>query len=105
MTNPNDRQRILTQTRNLKMAQSAHAYLRGSTVKFYEWLDSSRRCQFPDGPPVWICGDCHVGNLGPLADANGMDRPRSRPRRHSWCAGGLSREGAPPCLAPPPFTQ
>ena len=71
MTNPNDRQRILTQTRNLKMAQSAHAYVRGSTVKFYEWLDSSRRCQFPDGPPVWICGDCHVGNLGPLADAKG----------------------------------
>ena len=72
MTNPNDRQRILTQTRNLKMAQSAHAYVRGSTVKFYEWLDSSRRCQFPDGPPVWICGDCHVGNLGPLADAKGL---------------------------------
>ena len=71
MTNPDDRQRILTQTRNLKMAQSAHAYVRGSTVKFYEWLDSSRRCQFPEGPPVWICGDCHVGNLGPLADAKG----------------------------------
>ena len=53
------------------MARSAHAYVRGSTVKFYEWLDSSRRCQFPDGPPVWICGDCHVGNLGPLADAKG----------------------------------
>ena len=50
------------------MAQSAHAYVRGITVKFYEWLDSSRRCQFPDGPPVWICGDGHVGNLGPLAD-------------------------------------
>ena len=72
MTNSNDRQRILTQTRNLKMAQSAHAYVRGSTVKFYEWLDSCRRCQFPDGPPVWICGDCHVGNLGPLADAKGL---------------------------------
>ena len=53
------------------MARSAHAYVRGSTVKFYEWLDSSHRCQFPDGPPVWICGDCHVGNLGPLADAKG----------------------------------
>ncbi|MFC6051184.1 DUF2252 family protein, partial [Methylobacterium hispanicum] len=23
------------------------------------------------GPPVWICGDCHLGNLGPLADAEG----------------------------------
>ena len=71
MTRPQERQKILTQTRNLKMARSAHAYVCGSTVKFYEWLDSSRRCQFPDGPPVWICGDCHVGNLGPLADAKG----------------------------------
>ena len=25
----------------------------------------------PKGPPVWICGDCHVGNLGPLADSKG----------------------------------
>src|SRR6185437_7388863 len=54
-----------------KMARSAHAYVRGSTVKFYEWLGSSHRCQFPDGPGVWICADCHVGNLGPIADAKG----------------------------------
>src|SRR5215470_6352369 len=27
--------------------------------------------KLPGGPPVWICGDCHVGNLGPLADADG----------------------------------
>jgi uncharacterized protein (DUF2252 family) len=26
----------------------------------------------PEGPPVWICGDCHVGNLGPLADTDGQ---------------------------------
>src|SRR6202044_3324892 len=71
MTNPDDRQRTLTQTRNLKMAQSAHAYVRGSTVEFYEWLESSSRGKLPEGPSVWICGDCHVGNLGPLADANG----------------------------------
>ena len=71
MTKPDDRERILTQTRNLKMAQSAHAFVRGSTVKFYEWLESSNRAKLPDGPPVWICGDCHVGNLGPLADAKG----------------------------------
>ena len=32
---------ILAQTRNLKMARSAHAYVRGSTVKFYEWLEAS----------------------------------------------------------------
>ena len=53
------------------MAQSAHAYVRGSTVKFCEWLESSSRCKLPEGPSVWICGDCHVGNLGPLADAKG----------------------------------
>jgi len=53
------------------MARSAHAYVRGSTAKFYEWLESSSRSKLPEGPPVWICGDCHVGNLGPLADAKG----------------------------------
>jgi uncharacterized protein (DUF2252 family) len=26
----------------------------------------------PEGPPVWICGDCHFGNLGTIAD--GSDR-------------------------------
>jgi hypothetical protein len=31
-----DRAERLRQTRNLKMARSAHAYVRGSTVKFYE---------------------------------------------------------------------
>jgi len=52
------------------MARSAHAYVRGSTVKFYEWLEASGG-KVPEGPPVWICGDCHMGNLGPLADAQG----------------------------------
>jgi uncharacterized protein (DUF2252 family) len=65
---PKDRQSKLSQTRNLKMARSAHAYVRGSTVKFYEWLKDSAG-KVPTGPPIWICGDCHVGNLGPLADA------------------------------------
>ena len=52
------------------MARSAHAYVRGSTAKFYSWLDQSSG-KVPEGPPVWICGDCHIGNLGPLADAKG----------------------------------
>ena len=70
MTKPDERAAHLTLTRNLKMARSAHAYVRGSTVKFYEWLEAS--CgKVPDGPPVWICGDCHMGNMGPLADARG----------------------------------
>ena len=71
MVKPSHREQILIQARNLKMARSAHAYVRGNTAKFYEWLDSSSRCKLPDGPPMWICGDCHVGNLGPVADAKG----------------------------------
>ncbi len=51
------------------MARSAHAYVRGNTLKFYEWLDSADRVSLPEGPPIWICGDCHVGNLGPVANA------------------------------------
>jgi len=53
------------------MARSAHAYVRGSTLRFYEWLESSAGKLLPQGPPVWICGDCHVGNLGPVANATG----------------------------------
>jgi uncharacterized protein (DUF2252 family) len=53
------------------MAASAHAYVRGSTAQFYRWLEAGGTKFVPQGPPVWICGDCHVGNLGPLADANG----------------------------------
>jgi uncharacterized protein (DUF2252 family) len=71
MVEPRDRQKTLLALRNLKMARSAHAFVRGSTEKFYAWLESSDRCKFPEGPPVWICGDCHLGNLGPLADVKG----------------------------------
>ena len=54
------------------MARSVHAYVRGNTAKFYEWLaESDAGDRLPHGPPVWICGDCHLGNLGPLADENG----------------------------------
>ena len=67
---PQARAEHLRATRRLKMARSAHAYVRGSTTKFYEWLEASP-AGVPAGPPVWICGDCHVGNLGPLASAKG----------------------------------
>ena len=67
---PAERAARLAATRNLKMARSAHAYVRGSTVRFYQWLEESSG-RVPEGPPVWICGDCHMGNLGPLADAKG----------------------------------
>jgi uncharacterized protein (DUF2252 family) len=66
-----NRQRTLEARRTLKMAGSAHAYVRGSTVQFYRWLQERGGRAVPKGPRVWICGDCHAGNLGPLADADG----------------------------------
>jgi len=69
---PDARAATLNQIRNLKMSRSSHAYVRGNTVKFYEWLDAQKNGSIPSGPPVWICGDCHVGNLGPIANASGQ---------------------------------
>src|SRR5262249_22859600 len=69
VSGPKHRAKVLSWTRNRKMARDAHAYVRGSTVKFYEWLEASEG-KLPAGPSVWICGDCHLGNLGPLADAD-----------------------------------
>ena len=101
ISSPKQRAKILVHTRNLKMARNAHAYVRGSTVKFYEWLQNGGR-KLPAGPSVWICGDCHLGNLGPLADADGhvdvqirdldqtviQSRARSRPTRVVVGVGG-----------------
>jgi uncharacterized protein (DUF2252 family) len=69
-TQPKRRAERLGQLRNLKMARSAHAYVRGNTVQFYDWLERSGG-MLPQGPDVWICGDCHVSNIGPIADADG----------------------------------
>src|ERR1700723_614920 len=70
-TKPADRKRVLNANRQAKMAQSAHAYVRGNTLHFYEWLKKHSSQTIPEGPPIWICGDCHVGNIGPLADSEG----------------------------------
>ncbi|MCF5673951.1 DUF2252 domain-containing protein, partial [Pseudomonas syringae] len=68
---PNARLQTLINLRNLKMARSAHAFVRGNTAQFYEWLNSQSGRRLPSGPPVWICGDCHAGNLGPTGDLKG----------------------------------
>ena len=68
---PPERHDALAAEQQRKMAESAHAYVRGSTAQFYQWLGASTRRALPEGPPVWICGDCHVGNLGPIAGADG----------------------------------
>jgi uncharacterized protein (DUF2252 family) len=71
VADPKDRMAPLAAERNRKMAASAHAYVRGSTVQFYEWLGASDQRALPEGPEAWICGDCHVGNLGPVASMDG----------------------------------
>jgi uncharacterized protein (DUF2252 family) len=68
---PADRVPILKARQTLKMAGSAHAYVRGSTVQFYQWLEAQKRGTLPEGPAIWICGDCHAGNLGPIAGVDG----------------------------------
>lgn len=68
---PRARQPILEKQRRLKMAHSAHAYVRGNTFRFYEWLEAARPGTMPEGPTLWICGDCHLGNLGPISDTEG----------------------------------
>jgi len=67
-----ERPALLEASRTLKMARSAHAYVRGNTAKFYEWLEASPAAKrVPSGPAIWICGDCHLGNLGPIASGDG----------------------------------
>lgn len=53
------------------MTSSAHAFVRGSTKQFYEWLLSSRGASLPSAPAIWIDGDCHLGNVGALARVDG----------------------------------
>ncbi|WP_040309276.1 DUF2252 family protein, partial [Asticcacaulis biprosthecium] len=65
-----DRLTRLDTLRQVKMARSAHGFVRGSTRLFYDWV-GAQHAIIPEGPPVWICGDCHSGNLGPLADSDG----------------------------------
>lgn len=71
-TQPTDRKVMLDRRREEKMAESAHAYVRGNTAQFYEWLiRDGGKAKIPSGPPIWICGDCHIGNLGPVANLTG----------------------------------
>src|SRR5215472_9739094 len=46
ISGPKRRAKVLLRTRNLKMARNAHAYVRGSTVKFYEWLTPTATSTF-----------------------------------------------------------
>ena len=78
-----ERSAVLERARNKKMARSPHAFVRGNTVQFYDWLASMETNRLPHGPPVWIGGDCHVGNLGPVAEAAGRVRIQIRDLDHT----------------------
>jgi uncharacterized protein (DUF2252 family) len=65
---PDKRREILIARRNKKMALSPHAYMRVNITQYYEWLHSQRGHAMPHGPSIWICGDCHLGKIGPLDD-------------------------------------
>lgn len=62
---------VLEHRRQCKIASSPHAYVRGSTARFYELIARMPAGALPEGPPVWICGDAHLGNLGALAGPGG----------------------------------
>lgn len=62
---------VLEHRRLCKIASSPHAYVRGTTARFYELIARTPTGSLPEGPPVWICGDAHLGNLGAVADAEG----------------------------------
>ena len=83
---PAERAAALEHERNRKMASSSQNFVRGSTTQFYEWLAGPSAPAIPDGPPVWICGDCHVGNMGPVADAEGSIRIHVRDLDHTTIA-------------------
>ncbi len=59
---------LLRSKRLCKIAASPLSYVRGSTDRFYEWLAEFPPNALPEGPAIWICGDCHLGNIGALAD-------------------------------------
>lgn len=68
---PDRRSASLASERRRKMARSIHAFVRGTVAQFYERITESG-IALPDAPTLWICGDCHIGNLGPLADDEGL---------------------------------
>ncbi len=68
---PEERAPLLAARREAKMTSSVHAYVRGSTKRFYEWSKAASPDTFPSGPNIWIGGDCHVGNFGAIAAIGG----------------------------------
>ena len=69
---PAKRGDLLRARQQLKMACTPERYVRGATRQFYDWLESGEGTRLSEGPEIWICGDCHVGNIGPIANHKGQ---------------------------------
>src|SRR5262245_53047013 len=74
LSRPKQRAIVLVRTRNLKMARNAHAYVRGSTVKFYEWLEGGQEA---------ARGAVGMDLRRLPSRKSGTSRRRRRPRRRS----------------------
>ncbi len=61
----------LKRIRDEKSARDAHAFVRANPSFFYEQVSEKRLRKLPEGPAIWISGDCHVENLGAVSDAHG----------------------------------
>ena len=68
---PAARADALRQLKEQKTAANAHAFVRAAPKLFYEELEGKKHDALVEGPVVWISGDCHVENLGAVADARG----------------------------------
>jgi len=53
---PGHRRPALLALQNLKMARSAHAYVRGNTLQFYAWLRAISAPSHAEDATVWISG-------------------------------------------------
>jgi Uncharacterized protein conserved in bacteria (DUF2252) len=47
LIDPDARQDALAAAQRLNMARSAHAYVRGNTAQFYDWLRHLKRATYP----------------------------------------------------------
>jgi uncharacterized protein (DUF2252 family) len=65
---PARRADVLKDMRHRKMAKSLSSFIRGNTEHYYAWLQGEVAQALPDGPSIWIGGDCHFGNLGPTGE-------------------------------------
>jgi len=51
------------------MSEGMFRFFRGTCHLYYEDLDKKKEA-LPDSPPVWICGDLHIENLGSFKGDN-----------------------------------